>query len=269
MRVAIRHTTHYTYDAAASFAVQRLRLTPRDNRAQTVRSWSIETKGIEHAADYLDGYGNQVHLVTHCKPYGELTITASGEVETSDTGGVVGNLGEVAHPAVFLRSTPLTAMSPEIAALADECAEGTTLSRLHRLLETVARRVVFDTDATGSATTAAEALSAGHGVCQDHAHIFIAAARHLAVPARYVTGYLYLDGENSAVAHHAWAEAHVAGLGWIGFDAANDICPTDRYVRLACGFDAPSAAPIAGTRRGGGRETLAVGVIVQQQQQQQ
>lgn len=269
MRLSIRHTTLYRYGSPGAFAVQRLRLTPRDNRSQTVGAWAIEAAGIEHAAEYVDGFGNRVHLVTHCKPYDELAVTAVGEVETFDTGGVVGDLGEAANPLLFLKSTPLTQSSIEIDAMADATGADRTLARLHLLLESISDRVRYDTEATGSGTSAAQAFAAGEGVCQDHAHIFIAAARRLAVPARYVTGYLHIDDESSAVAHHAWAEAHVPGLGWVGFDPANCICPTERYVRLACGFDAPSAAPITGTRRGGAGESLSVEVSVRQQAQQQ
>ena len=267
MRVSIRHATHYSYDSPGAFAVQRLRLTPGDNRAQTVREWSIAADGIEHAAEYLDGFGNRVHLITHCKPYSELTIIATGEVDTVDTGGVVGDLGEAANPLLFLKATPLTQSSAAIDAMADEAEAPKTLGRLHRLMESIAARVAYDTGSTVSGTTAAAAFAAGQGVCQDHAHIFIAAARRLRIPARYVTGYLVMDGEEIAAAHHAWAEAHVSHLGWVGFDPANDICPTDRYVRLACGFDAASAAPISGSRRGGGAERLSVDVVVRQQQQ--
>lgn len=266
MLVSVRHSTHYTYGGPGSHAVQRLRLTPSDTRGQIVRRWAIEAEGIEHAAEYLDGFGNRVHLITHCKPFDEITITAMGEVETMDTGGVVGEFGE-ANPQLFLNPTPLTQSSAAIDALADDLPGRGTLDRLHALLEAVARRVRYVTDATGSLTTAAQAFEAGEGVCQDHAHIFIAAARRLGIPARYVCGYLHMDSEEHAVAHHAWAEAHVRSLGWVGFDPANDICPTDRYVRLACGFDAPSAAPITGTRRGGGAEALNVDVVVRQQQQ--
>jgi transglutaminase-like putative cysteine protease len=234
-----------------------------------VQSWSIEADGVEHAAEYIDGFGNRVHLITHCKPYDELTITAAGEVETTDTGGVIGDTGEAANPQIFLRSTPLTAASDEIDALADGLGGRHKLARLHLLLEAIATKVAYDTDATHPGTSAAEAFSAGQGVCQDHAHIFIAAARRFGVPARYVTGYLHLESEASAVANHAWAEAYLRDLGWVGFDPANHICPTERYVRLACGFDATSAAPISGTRRGGGQESLAVDVMVRQQQQQQ
>ncbi len=175
--------------------MQRLRLTPSDNRAQRVLSWSIEAEGIENAAEYTDGFGNRVHLITHCQPYDELTITAEGEVETFDTGGVIGDLGEIANPQIFLRSTPLTRSSPEIDAMADSLAGRRMLDRLHLLLEAIATRVAYVTDSTNAMTSAAEAFAAGQGVCQDHAHIFIAATRKLGIPARYVTGYLHVEGE--------------------------------------------------------------------------
>lgn len=267
MRFQIRHSTHYTYEAPGSFAVQRLRLTPTDNKAQKVLSWTIEAEGIDHAASYVDGYGNRIHVVTHSKPYEALTVTASGEVETSDTGGVIGKIGESANPQLFLRSTPLTETSAGIDALTEGLAGASMLGKLHALLEVISDRVTYVTDTTDAATSGAEAFAAGQGVCQDHAHIFIAAARKLGVPARYVTGYLHVEGERTSVANHAWAEAHVRDLGWVGFDPANHICPTERYVRLACGFDAAAAAPITGTRRGGGREQLSVDVVVRQQQQ--
>ena len=267
MPIKIRHTTNYRYDAPGSFNVQRLRLTPFGNRAQRILSWGIEANGIEEAAFYTDGFGNRVHLITHSKSYDALTIVAFGEIETEDTGGIVGELGEAANPLLFLRSTRLTRSAPEIDALSDGLPKGDPLDRLHLLLEAIATRVVYDTDATHAGTSAAEAFSAGQGVCQDHAHIFIAASRKLNIPARYVTGYLLVDGEAPAAANHAWAEAWLPELGWVGFDPANHVCPTERYVRIACGFDAPSAAPIAGTHRGGGAETLDVDVIVRQQQQ--
>ncbi|HEX9904998.1 MAG TPA: transglutaminase family protein [Propylenella sp.] len=267
MQISIRHTTRYSYDAAGSSAVQRLRLTPSDNRAQRVLSWSIEAAGIEHAAQYVDGFGNRVHLVTHAGPYEALSITAAGEVETNDTGGVLGNLGEAANPRLFLRATPLTQSSRAIDAMAESLSARHMLDRMHFLLEAIAARVAYVTDTTSAGTTASEAFDAGNGVCQDHAHIFIAAARRLSVPARYVTGYLHVDAEEAAVAHHAWAEAWLDELGWVGFDPANHICPTEFYVRLACGFDAASAAPVTGTHRGGGAESLKVDVIVRQQQQ--
>jgi transglutaminase-like putative cysteine protease len=184
MRVSIRHTTHYRYDAVGSFAVQRLRLTPFDNPAQRILSWVIEADGIADAAQYVDGFGNRVHLITHSKPYDELTISAFGELDTVDTGGILGSLGELADPRLFLRATPLTKSSAGIDGLSQELPGKDSLDRLHHLLEVIADKVAYVTDATGSGTSAVEAFEAGQGVCQDHAHIFIAAARRREIPAR-------------------------------------------------------------------------------------
>jgi transglutaminase-like putative cysteine protease len=167
---------------------------------------------------------------------------------------------------VFLRETTQTKPDGTIRALAESAHGKDTLSKLHALLGAVRDRVEYVPGATDTHTSAADALADGKGVCQDHAHIFIAAARTLQIPARYVTGYLVLGEEGTAEAHHAWAEAWVDSLGWVGFDVANRVCPTERYVRLACGLDAGYAAPIVGSRRGGETETLDVSVTVQQQQ---
>jgi transglutaminase-like putative cysteine protease len=121
---------------------------------------------------------------------------------------------------------------------------------------------------TLSRTTAEQALEQGAGVCQDHAHVFISASRAMGVPARYVVGYL-LSADETVTATHAWAEAHASDLGWVGFDPANRLCPTDRYVRLGAGFDAHDASPIRGHFVGQCTEALAADVRVTQFQVQQ
>jgi transglutaminase-like putative cysteine protease len=129
-------------------------------------------------------------------------------------------------------------------------------------------KVAYELGASDAQTTAAQALAAGRGVCQDHAHIMLAMARFLGMPARYVTGYLVTGQGASSTAAHAWAELHVSGLGWVGFDAANGQCPTAHYVRVAAGLDAASVAPVRGSRRGAeGTERLRVEVRVEISQQ--
>ena len=128
-----------------------------------------------------------------------------------------------------------------------------------------AEHVTFDEDPTNSGTSAAEAFALKRGVCQDYAHIFIACARTGGVPARFVAGhFLRSDGMVQQQAGHAWAEAFVPDLGWVGFDAANGICTTDAHARIAIGLDYLGAAPVRGTRYGGGAETLTVAVKVDQ-----
>ena len=147
--------------------------------------------------------------------------------------------------------------------LAARARGGDEIARLHDLMALVRDAVDYERGTTHGGTTAAEALALGRGVCQDHAHVFVSAARSLGIPARYVTGYMATGapGEAAEAAHHAWAEAHVPSLGWIGFDVANRICPDELYVRLACGLDAEQAAPVRGSRRGGGEESLDVSVV--------
>ncbi len=106
-------------------------------------------------------------------------------------------------------------------------------------------------------------------MCQDLTHIFIAAARELGFPARYVGGYFHRnDGVTRQQAGHAWAEAFIPSFGWVAFDPANGICATDAHVRVAVGLDYLGAAPVRGTRYGGGVETLAVSVVIDQAQRQ-
>ena len=115
-------------------------------------------------------------------------------------------------------------------------------------------------------TTAEQAITAGEGVCQDHAHIFISAARLLEVPARYVSGYLMMNDRVDQDATHAWAEAYVDDLGWVGFDISNGISPDPRYVRVATGRDYRDAAPVTGISFGTLAQALEVDVAVEQQQ---
>ena len=194
-------------------------------------------------------------------------VHAEGEVEVEDTVGVVKCTVEPFPPSLFLRETPLTQADEDIRTFARDVAGTATdrLSILHALLDTLPQTITFDTDPTHAHTTAAEAFAIRRGVCQDISHIFVAAARSLGIPARYVSGYLHrADGVNEQQAGHGWAEAHVAGLGWVAFDAANGTCATDAYVRVAVGLDYLNAAPVRGSRIGGDGEGLDVRIRIQE-----
>ena len=269
MLITVRHVTRYTYAEPVSYAVQRLRLTPAPFAAQRIVNWRIQLPASAKSLQFKDGFGNAVDLVTINARHQELVIEAGGTVETMDASGVVAGLAKSLPPRVFLKETEQTRPDSNIRDLALSTSGNDTLNRLHALAGAVRDRVEYVAGITDAHTSAAEALADGKGVCQDHAHIFIAGARTLAIPARYVTGYLIIDDDEPADAHHAWAEAWVDTLGWVGFDVANRICPTDRYVRLATGLDAGYAAPVVGSRRGGADEKLEVSVAVQQQQNAQ
>lgn len=269
MRIRIRHTTTYSYDQPVEYAAQLMRLTPSEHAGQRIRSWRVTADG-RMLARTDDGYGNTVHLHTLSHPHVGATVIAEGEVETSDTQGVVRDATERLPPRYWIRSTAPTAPDEALRALAGDVAMfEDPIVRLHRLMEIVRARIDYVIGTTDVTTTAAEALAKGSGVCQDHAHVFIAVAHLLDVPARYVSGYLLRPERGTAPASHAWAEAHVPDLGWVGFDPANNLCPTEAYVRTAIGLDYNEAGPIRGVRRGAASEKLAVAVDVQPAHAQQ
>ncbi len=271
MRLIVRHRTTYSYASPVFAAIQTLRLTPRSYEALAVHRWSVRSDQRRPLPSFTDGFGNITHCHSVVQAHTEATIFVEGEVETTNTFGIVRGATEPLPPMFYLRRTPLTEADEAIQAMAGEIvSERSPLKRLHALLNLVRERVDYRIGATDPSTTAAQALAEGAGVCQDHAHLFIAAARHLGVPARYLGGYLWTGVESQDYqASHAWAEAFVPDLGWVGFDAANRICTTEAYIRTSIGLDYWSASPVRGVRRGAADETLAVRVQVEQAGQEQ
>ena len=267
MRLRIAHTTTYRYEPAASGVIQILRMTPGSHDGQYVADWQIDVSTDSRLDTHEDAFGNVTHVLTHGS-ISDLTIHCEGLVETHDTGGVLKGTDERFPPSLFLRPTPLTDLNPAMTAFVREMraeAGSDVLGFLHALMVQVYEHMTFDEDPTNSTTSASEAFALKRGVCQDYAHILIACARAGGVPARFVSGHsLRSDGMVNQQAGHAWAEAFVPDLGWIGFDAANGICTTDAHARVAIGLDYLGAAPVRGTRYGGGNETLTVAVKVDQ-----
>jgi transglutaminase-like putative cysteine protease len=264
MRLRIRHETTYTYEHPAKRAIENLRLTPRAHDGQFLLDWRIDVDHDCRLTAGTDALGNLTHRFTIDAPFDRLGIIAEGTVETLDTGGILRGHPEKLPPDVFLRATALTTPDPAIRGFAEAVkAPPRSLSAMHEIMDRIREHMTFDVDATNTGTSAAEAFRLRHGVCQDFAHVFIAAARHVATPARYASGYMRrVDGLNEQDAGHAWAEALIDDLGWVGFDPANGISPTEAYVRLAIGLDYLGAAPVRGVRFAGQGEKLSVHVSV-------
>jgi transglutaminase-like putative cysteine protease len=267
MRLHVRHRTVYAFDAPMRWITQSHRLTPSACASQRAIAWRVSAEGGEIGARFTDGAGDAVSTMTLAGPVERVEVLAEGEVETTDTAGVLRDHRETIAPRVYLTPTAATRLSGGLAALGAEALAGAggldELGRAHRVAAAVAEAIAYAPGATHAHTTAAEALEQGRGVCQDHAHAVIALAHAAGLPARYAAGYLLAreDGGPEA-ASHAWAEVFVAGLGWVGFDAANRCCPDERFVRLGSGRDAREAAPIRGVSRGGGTEAMEVSVSV-------
>jgi transglutaminase-like putative cysteine protease len=266
MRLFIHHRTDYRFSEPQARLVQLLRLTPTSHEGQNVVDWRIDVDCDARLKPARDGYGNETCMLYVDGPVERISLTVNGEVLTEDRAGVVIGAPEPLPPLLFTQTTRLTQASPAILDLAREIeADGDSpLDRAHRLNQEIYERMRFSTARSDADRTAAAAFDECEGVGQDFAHIFIAAARSMGLPARYVSGHVYRRGADSAKlpASHGWAEAHVEGYGWIGFDPTADICPHDAYVRVAIGLDYHDAAPVSGARTGGGREMLDVGVRV-------
>jgi transglutaminase-like putative cysteine protease len=268
MRIFVSHETAYRYDVPVTRVIQALRVTPRAHDGQHIVNWRIEISEDCKLHANEDSFGNIMHIFTAEGPLSALTVLAAGEVETQDTHGIVRGAVERFPPGLFLRETPLTHADAAIQEFARGLAGSDGRDRLdllHTLMRELHGAITYDSDPTHTATTAPEAFALRRGVCQDLAHIFIAAARTLGMPCRYVGGYFRRsDGVVAQQAGHAWVESFVADLGWVAFDPVHAVCPTDAYVRVAIGLDYLGAAPVRGARFGGEGETLSLAVHVDQ-----
>jgi len=273
MRLFIHHRTDYRFSEPQDRIVQLLRLTPASHAGQNVIDWRIDVDCNARLRSGRDGFGNETAMLYIDGPTSAISLTVEGEVLTEDRAGMIGGTLEPLPPLLFTRPTRLTTASEAIRALAAEVAGagGSPLDQAHRLMATVHRRMRFEQGRRSEPREAGKAFAEGSGSATDIAHVHIAAARLLGMPARFVSGHVLRPAHQHEwhEAAHAWIEAHVGGYGWIGFDATADRCPDDHYVRVAIGLDYRDAAPVSGTRTGGGSEEMDVGVRVGLDQAQQ
>ncbi len=265
MRLKIHHVTRYRFDEPVTFALQQVRKTPKNSHGQAVWDWQTRVNGGTRELGFVDHHNNACDLISYDRSTTEVEIVSCGEVELTDTQGIVGRHVGPAPLWLYTRASPRTEARSGLREMMRGLERDDTLAMLHALTARIRAAVSYEIGASDPRWSAEEALAAGRGVCQDHAHVFVAAARHLGLPARYVSGYLLLDDRTLQDAMHAWAEVHVDGLGWVGFDVSNGISPDHRYVRVATGLDYGDAAPVSGTRIGGSGEQLEVRIEVAQQ----
>lgn len=278
MRLHIRHATTYEYGEAVKHSVQSLRLTPRRESWQRAITWQIAAPGRRSAQ--IDAHGNVVHLLTVDEPHHEIRIVVEGLVETDDVPREAFPNDGPLSPLAYLSETALTQTNDGIRDFARGClpAGVDRAAGFIRLAHAVSDLVAYRPGATEVGETAAKAFARREGVCQDHAHVFIACCRATGIPARYVSGYLYAARPEASVqeniASHAWVDAWLGDeRGWMSIDVTNRAVADGRHCRLALGRDYLDACPVRGVRRGGGLERMSVDVRVDtsphQQQQQQ
>ena len=266
MILTIRHETTYHYSRPLAYTIQQLHLTPRIEPQQRALSWQINTPGQCHA--YTDAYGNPSQMLTINGKHQSLSLVVHGSVETTYPYQGRLNLVDTLSPLLFTMPTRLTESDPTIVELAAASLpdRGTPAATRHllQLAENIAGKVAYESGATEVTTTAIAALALGRGVCQDHAHLYLACCHAWDIPARYVSGYID-PGTTGHAASHAWVDAWVVDsdfAGWVSIDVTHARLMTDAYCRLAIGRDYDSAAPVRGVRRGGGKETMSVDVQI-------
>ncbi len=269
MLLTIEHKTTYQFSEPQRLVVQSQRMYPATFAGQKVIEWEVSAESAIFGQRFTDGAGDQIQTMTVMEPGQHLEIVARGQVKTRDTAGVLKDHHEIISPLVYLRSTKLTQTSELLQALAAQVSGDNQLDQAHMISALVSENISYQPGSTHSEVTAAQALQQGKGVCQDQAHCLIALAKIRNIPARYVTGYLLFDAQGlSHGASHAWVELYIADLGWVGFDATNQCCPDERYVRIGSGLDAHAAALIRGATIGEAVESLQTKVVVEHDTQQ-
>ncbi len=264
MQLHIRHLTEFHYAYPLTGGTMKIKMTPWCGRGQELRQRELKLTGCMQSSSFRDFFGNSVELVVVDEGQDSIRVEMSADVVTLDRAGIWGNEPNDTPASVFQSATPRTIPGEAIGRIAQQFA-GEDLRDpeiLHRLAEHVRSNVAYRIGSTSAETTAEEAALKGEGVCQDHTHIFISAARMLGLSARYVSGYLKMHDRTEQEAMHAWAEVYIDNLGWTGFDVANGISPEETHVRIAVGRDYYDAAPITGIVRGGGTEKMMVTISV-------
>lgn len=269
MRLEVEHRTRLAYDQPVAETHMELRLRPREGAGLSVERFDLRVEPRSPIRIHTDGFGNLVHRFNHVAAHDHVEVVARSVVSTTDgsAGGPADvDATELAEDFLQFRAPVLDVRG--VRALAGRCSEGLAAdvpARLDCLTLLINRQFEYRPQTTDVYTAVDEVLARRVGVCQDFAHLFIAAARAMGVPARYVSGYVHAGaGRRGEGASHAWAEALVPGLGWVGYDPTNPIRAGQHHVQVAVGRDYQDVAPTRGTYLGAAREQMSVEVTVRE-----
>lgn len=240
-----------------------LRCTPHSTPSQTVLDSQLIITPPATIAPQADGFGNVLSVGRLEQPHSEFNFISSGlvMVDAPVQGGEAAapEAPETCHP-MFLRESTFAAADADISAFAGDVlrvvGNAPAFSKAQRLSQALHARFVYEKGLTDVGTTAAQAFALGRGVCQDYAHILIAACRAAGIPARYVGGLMLGEG-----ATHAWVEVF-DGQRWCGIDPTNDKLVDDDYIAIVIGRDFADCPIESGVFRGGARQSQAVTVAV-------
>jgi transglutaminase-like putative cysteine protease len=282
MFYSIRHVTRFRYATPVRDSVMELRMQPRSEGPQVLRSFQINTNPRAQLYAYTDHFGNAVYHFNVLRSHEELRIEAQAMVEVSRVAPLphaVDMLEWDRYNAFNLTDEHFDLLEPSrFAAPSRALVEfardkqidkpaGDPLSALRLLNTAIHDAFDYESGITQVHSPIDHALAERRGVCQDFAHIMIALARSWGIPTRYVSGYLHHQREtkdrSAADATHAWIECYLPSLGWVGFDPTNDVLAGERHIRAAVGRDYADVPPTRGTFKGGAESELAIAVSVE------
>ena len=272
MRLKVVHQTRFQYSEEIADTAMELRLRPRDGAGQRCLSYDLRVFPPGPVRNYNDSFGNTVETYNQRRAHHELLIEARSLVETSRDGGPIVDQPTRGEKFMMLRLAGAVEDLPEVRQLARDLAGGDEPEPSPELLTTLARgiheRFTYQPNVTTVDSTVGDLLRLGQGVCQDFAHLWLALCRVLGIPARYVSGYIYPGELRGSQASHAWGEAWLDGVGWLGVDPTNWTETTggrigEQHVAVAVGRDYRDVPPTRGVYRGSAQETLEVEVRVE------
>ena len=277
MYYTIRHTTRFRYSAPINESIMEVRIQPRSEGNQYCLDFQLHTSPRAHIMNYRGEFGNRVHHFDIPNSHNQLTITAQTLVDVTapsplpdalsprtwdelDALTKSGDYWDNLMPSHFANPTELLyALAREL----DVRRRDDPLTVLRDLNTAIYETFEYSPKTTRVDSPIDEALSLRKGVCQDFAHIMITLTRHLQIPCRYVSGYLSRgEGRSSGEATHAWVEAFLPDLGWVGFDPTNNAVTDERHVRVAIGRDYADVPPTRGVFRGKAESELTVTVRI-------
>lgn len=272
MVYSIRHYNRYRYSKPVSQSTLEVRMHPRSEQTQRCFTFELTVSPKARLFSYTDHVGNTIYHFDMPQPHTELTLVADALVDVEPPAELPQHLGVDAWKELdemvssddywdMLMPSQFARPSAELENLATELGFEKRDERDPLTLVRDMNRSLFDAfeyakESTTVDSPIEDALRAGRGVCQDFAHIMIAMLRGLRIPSRYVSGYLYHDKEHkdrsAEGATHAWVEALLPGLGWVGFDPTNNLIAGVRHIRTAIGRDYADVPPTKGTLLGSG-----------------
>ncbi|HVU11243.1 MAG TPA: transglutaminase family protein [Phototrophicaceae bacterium] len=278
MYYAVKHETTFRYSDPISESVMEVYMQPRTEGIQRCLRFNLLTYPRARAFEHYDYLGNIVHSFDIPTQHDQLKITAESIVEliappplpNALDAGAWDTLDQVAKSGEFwdmLEASPRTMPSEALRQFAQELDVNRNtdpLSLLHQINTRLFNSLDYSASTTDVDSPIDVALAARKGVCQDFAHIMIALVRSVGIPCRYVSGYLFFDHHDRSTpdATHAWVEAYLPQIGWIGFDPTNNLIAGERHIRVAIGRDYNDVPPTRGVFKGKAESELAVAVHI-------